>query len=180
MGIRVRAEAAEDAAAVGAVHEAAFGRPAEARVAAALRARVRPYLGLVAVEDGAVLGHVAFSGATLHCYGALFPVLALGPLAVRPERQRQGVGAALVRAGLAECRRLGHDVVVVLGHPAYYPRFGFVPARPLGLLSEWPAPDEAFMVAELAPGALRGRRGVVYYAREFEAARPPAPGRDAR
>ena len=165
--VSVRPEAAADASAIRKIHTEAFGRPHEARLVEALRTRVTPYLGLVAVEDGALTGHVAFSGATLHCYGAPFPIVALGPMAVAPERQRRSIGSALVRAGLAACGAAGHDVVVVLGHPAFYPRFGFVPARPLGLMCEWPAPDDAFMVAELRPGALRGRRGVVYYAPEF-------------
>jgi putative acetyltransferase len=72
-----------------------------------------------------------------------------------------------VRTGLDACRAAGHDVVSVVGHPEYYPRFGFVRARPFGLASEPPFPDEAFMVAELTPGALRGRRGVVVYGEEF-------------
>jgi putative acetyltransferase len=174
--VLVRPEASRDAAAVREIHALAFGRPDEAQIVEALRERARPYLGLVATgepaEDGVVLGHVAFGPATLHGSGALFTLLALGPMAVRPARQRQGIGSALVRAGLAECRRLGHDVVVVLGHPAFYPRFGFVPARPLGLMSEWTVPDEAFMVAELRPGALRNRRGVVLYPPEFAQAAP--------
>jgi putative acetyltransferase len=102
--------------------------------------------------------------------------MALGPMAVRPDRQRRGLGSALVRQGLAACRSLDHDVVVVVGHPAFYPRFGFVPARPLGLLCEYPVDEEAFMVSELTPGALRGRRGVVMYAPAFRLAAGPAEG----
>lgn len=140
----------------------------------ALRESVRPYVGLVALENGAVVGHVAFSPATLHCYGATFTIMALGPMAVRPDRQRCGIGSALVRQGLVACRALDHDVAVVVGHPAFYPRFGFVPARPRGLLCEYPVPDETFLVAELGPGALRGRRGVVSYAAAFRLAAGPA------
>lgn len=174
--IDIRPETASDANAVRAVHDAAFGRADEGRIAAALRSHAK-HLGLVAVEDGAIVGHVVFSPATLHCYSALFPIVALGPMAVLPARQRRGVGSALVREGLAACARRGDDVVVVLGHPAFYPRFGFVPARPLGVMTEWDAPDHLFLVAELTPGALRGRRGVVYYAPEFDGAtRISAPG----
>jgi putative acetyltransferase len=165
--VNVRMETIGDAAAVRDVHETAFGRPDEASLVEALRRHPKFYLGLVAVEDGAIVGHIAFSPATLHCYNAPYKIVALGPMAVRPERQRHGLGSALVREGLAACRRLGHDVVVVLGHAAFYPRFGFVAARALGVMSEYPGADHAFMVAELAPGALRGRRGVVYYAHEF-------------
>lgn len=167
---RIRPEAPADLAAARAVYEAAFGRPDEARVVDALRGRADPYIGLVAVEDGEIIGHIAFSPATLYCYNAPYTILALGPMAVRPDRQRHGVGSALVREGLEACRRLDHEVIVVLGHAAFYPRFGFVTARPLGVMCEYPVPDEAFMLAELSPGALRGRRGVVSYAREFSLA----------
>jgi putative acetyltransferase len=165
--IGVRDERPDDAGAIRAIHDAAFGGQVEGRIVDRLRRETTPYIGLVAVEDGEVVGHVVFSGATLHCYGAPYPILALGPMAVRPARQRAGIGSALVHAGLDACRRLGHDVIVVLGHPGFYPRFGFVPSRPLGVMTEYDVPDEAFMVLELSPGALRGRRGVVYYAPAF-------------
>ena len=95
--------------------------------------------------------------------------LALGPIAVRPERQRQGIGAALIRHALEEARRLGYTVVVLIGHPDYYPRFGFGPARARGLECAWPVPDEVFMVRELVPGTLAGVRGTVRYAPAFDA-----------
>ena len=167
--IEIRPETASDVAAVRAVNDTAFGRPDEGRIADTLRTHAK-YFGLVAVDGEEIVGHVAFSPATLHCYSALFPITALGPMAVSPAWQRRGAGSALVREGLAACARRGDDVVVVLGHPAFYPRFGFVPARPLGVMSEWDVPDDVFMVAELTPGALRGRRGVVYYAPEFAGA----------
>jgi putative acetyltransferase len=86
---------------------------------------------------------------------------------VRPEHQLAGVGKRLVRAGLDECRRAGYSAVVVLGHPEYYPRFGFVPAHTFGLTCEFPSPPEAFMAVELLPGALTGIRGLVRYLSEF-------------
>jgi putative acetyltransferase len=165
--VRVRPETPADADAARAVHEAAFGGPNEGRVVDALREGATPYVGLVALEGDRVIGHVAFSPATLHCYGAPYTIMALGPMAVRPDRQRRGIGSALARAGLDACRRLGHEVVVVLGPPAFYARFGFVTARPVGVMCGSAVPDEAFMVAELSPGALRGRRGVVFYAAAF-------------
>jgi putative acetyltransferase len=170
--IEVRRERAANGLAIDAVHRAAFGHDDEARLVAALRVHGDLYLGLVAVDGDAVVGHIAFSPATLHCYSVLFPLMALGPMAVRPDVQRRGIGSALVREGLAACRARGHEVVVVLGHPEFYPRFGFVPGRTLGVMTEYPVPDEAFMVAELAPGALRNRRGVVYYAPEFSLVAP--------
>jgi putative acetyltransferase len=170
--IEVRAETERDHEAIRQVHAAAFGRPGEGRLVDALRRRAHPYVWLAALEDGRIVGHIAFSGAALETRLAAFPLVALGPMAVRPDRQRRGIGSALVRAGLAAVRAAGHDAVVVVGHPEYYPRFGFAPARPLGLQCEYPVPDDVFMVAELVPGALRGRRGLVRYAPEFSAAAP--------
>jgi putative acetyltransferase len=170
-GIVIRREAPAHAAAVRKVHTEAFGRPAEAELVERLRRRARFYLSLVAVDRTQVVGHILFTGVTL--YGDQPPdtILALAPMAVRPGRQREGIGSALVREGLAACRMAGQDVVVVVGHPDFYPRFGFVRARPLGLMSEPPVPDEVFMLAELTPGALAGRRGVVLYGGDFSAAR---------
>jgi putative acetyltransferase len=169
--VEIRPERPADVEAIRAVNEAAFGRADEATLVGRLRARADVYLGLVAVDGDAVVGHIVFTPVTLHCYQAPYRVMALAPMAVLPAWQRRGVGSALVRAGLDACRTAGHDVVVVVGHPAFYPRFGFVRARPLGLLADPPCPDEAFMVAELTPGALRGRRGVVLYGGDFGAAR---------
>jgi putative acetyltransferase len=166
-GVDLRVERAADAEMVRAVHAEAFGRPDEARLVERLRQRARPYLGLVAAVGGEVVGHVVFAPVTLHCYQAPYAIQALAPLAVRPAWQRRGIGGALVRAGLAACHAAGHDVVVVVGHPEFYPRFGFVRARPLGLMSEPAFPDETFMVAELTPGALHGRRGVVLYSADY-------------
>jgi len=161
--VEIRPESIHDADAVAAVNEAAFGRPDEARLVARLRGRARPYLGLVAVEDGAVVGHILFTPVPLQCDQGRHIVMALAPMSVLPAHQRRGIGTALVHAGLEACRAAGHEIVMVLGHPAFYPRFGFVRAHPLGLTSEPPFPDESFMLAELTPGALRGRRGVIRY-----------------
>ena len=169
--IEIRAERAEDAAAVRRVNELAFGQAGEAALVDALRAAARPHVSLVAADGEQVVGHIFFSPVSLETEGgpegaredSPFAAMGLAPMAVLPEHQRRGVGSALVRAGLGECLRAGRDVVVVLGHPEYYPRFGFVPAAPLGLRCEYPVPDDTFMVVELRPGALAGRRGLVKY-----------------
>src|SRR5438094_442107 len=119
------------------------------------------------VTTAAAGRHVVFAPVTLHCYQAPYTITALAPLAVRPAWQRGGIGSVLMRQGLAACATAGRDVVVVVGHPAFYPRFGFVRARPLGLMSEPAYSADTFMVAELTPGALRGRRGVVLYSADF-------------
>jgi putative acetyltransferase len=138
----VRPESLGDISAIREVDERAFGRPAEANLVDALRARRKVVLSLVAVLDGRVVGHILFSPAAIESGAGLFPVVALAPMAVLPEYQRQGVGSLLVSAGLEECRRLGHECVIVLGHAEYYPRFGFVPASRYGIKSEFDVPDE--------------------------------------
>lgn len=163
----VRAETTEDYPAVRQVNELAFGRSAEALLVDKLRAVANPQISLVAVRDGQVVGHVFFSPVSIESSDFASLVLALGPLAILPEHQKQGLGSQLAREGLQECQRIGCNVVVVLGHPEYYPRFGFVPARQKGLSCEYPVPDEVFMVAELKPEALDGLRGLVKYRPEF-------------
>ena len=147
--IRIRFESPADIDAIRRVNEAAFGQPDEARIVDALRAAAHPFLSLVADDDGEIVGHIAFSPVDA---GGM-TILGLAPMAVAPHRQRQGIGTMLVEAGLEECRRAGFGAVVVLGHPDYYPRFGFEPAAPKGLTSEYDVPDPVFMVLELVPGA---------------------------
>jgi putative acetyltransferase len=155
----VRPEGPGDRAAIRRVHERAFGRPNEAVLVDALRDAGAHVVSLVAEDDGLVAGHVLFSPVTVGDVGGL----GLGPMAVVPERQRLGLGSLLVRHGLAECRRHGHGVVVVLGHSEFYPRFGFVPASTRGLRCEYDAPDDAFLMVELVPGALGAHGGLVHY-----------------
>lgn len=162
--LHIRDESPADVAAIHDVVARAFERADEARLVDALRAAGKATLSLVAEIDGRVVGHVLFSPVTLE--GA--PVaLGLAPLAVRPETHGQGVGGALVRAGLERCRAAGHVFVVVLGSPDYYGRFGFLPAERYALRCEYDTPPGAFQVIELVPDALRGRTGLVRYAAEF-------------
>lgn len=164
-----RPETADDYAAVHQVNTLAFGREVEARLIEALRESPEfiPELSLVAVEDGRVVGHILFCPLVIETEDGAAPALALGVLAVRPELQKQGIGSQLVREGLERCRSLGHKIVVVIGHPAYYPRFGFSPARERGLEVPFPVPDDAFLVLELVPGALDGLAGTVRYPPAF-------------
>jgi putative acetyltransferase len=163
----VRAEETEDRPAVRHVNELAFAGKGEADLVEALSENAPARVSLVAEEGGRVVGHILFSPVTVESGGGDWEAMGLGPMAVLPERQGRGVGSALVREGLQECLRLGRDVVFVLGHADYYPRFGFRPAGPLGIGCEFPAPEENFMVAELSPGALAGRTGLVRYRPEF-------------
>jgi putative acetyltransferase len=161
-GWRVRLERADDIHAIRAVNLEAFETSLEADLVDALRERAKLILSLVADEDGAIVGHILFSPVSLPG-GAETRIVGLAPMAVLQARQRQGIGSALVREGLERCREMGYDAVVVLGHPAYYPRFGFLPASRFGIGCEYDVPDEVFMALELVPGALRGKSGTIRY-----------------
>jgi len=163
----VRAEEERDHGAVCVVNESAFETPAEARLVAALRKQASPIVSLVAEDRGAIVAHILFSPVELPGYPEL-SLMGLGPMAVVPDRRREGIGSRLVHTGLDQCRRLGVSAVVVLGHPGFYPRFGFTPASRFGIGSVYDAPDEAFLVVELAAGTLRGASGTISYHAAFD------------
>ncbi len=165
--ITVRTETESDRAAVHQINEATFGRPAEADLVDALRAAASPYISLVAEHDGQLVGHIFFSPVSIESEKETFAAMGLAPMAVLPAYQNQGVGSQLVRQGLEACLQLGQTVVVVLGHPKFYPRFGFVPASRKNIRSEYQVSDDAFMVAELEPGALDGKQGLAKYHEAF-------------
>jgi putative acetyltransferase len=167
--ITVRQERLEDIDAVRHVNEQAFGRPQEAALVDLLRVQAQPFVSLVAVEDEQVVGHIFFSPVTIEGSNCVGRAMGLAPMGILPDYQRRGIGSLLVREGLLACQRTGFDVVVVLGHPDYYPRFGFMVASEEGLRCEYEVPDEAFMVAELRPGALSAIEGLVKYDEAFRA-----------
>jgi putative acetyltransferase len=158
----IRPERGDDLEAIRRVNLSAFTTPLEANLVEALRLLAQPVVSLVAVRGDEIVGHILFSPATLASDPAL-AVMGLAPMAVSPERQRQGIGSQLVAAGLEACRESGCAAAVVLGHADYYPRFGFTPASRFGLSCEYDVPDEVFMALELTPGALQGRSGLVRY-----------------
>lgn len=164
--ITVRFEQPGDEPRIREVNEQAFGEPLEARLVDALRG-TPDYLSLVATLDERVVGHILFTPVTIDPPVDHHRIAGLAPMAVRPGHQRSGIGSQLIRAGLEECRRDGYSAVVVLGHPEYYPRFGFAPANTFGLTCEFPSPPEAFMAIELEAGALAGIAGVARYRPEF-------------
>ncbi len=163
-------ETNDDIARIREVAIAAFDQTSEAELIEAIRHTPNfiPELSIMAVEDGKVLGHILFSPIGIEGQEQTVPALALAPLAVTPVRQREGIGSQLVQVGLSKCRELSYSIVVVLGHPHYYPRFGFQKASQFGIQAPFPVPDEAFMVQELIPNALRNVRGMVRYPAYFE------------
>jgi putative acetyltransferase len=166
--MRIRKEQPADVGDIRRVNELAFGRPQEAGLVDVLRSNGGLTLSMVAVDDDKVVGHIAFSPVMVESNDESFAAVGLGPMAVLPESQGRGIGSALVRAGLTSLRESRHLVVVVLGHPSYYPRFGFRRASEYGIRWQKGPADEAFMVLELAPQALSGKHGAVSYRPEFD------------
>lgn len=161
-----RLETAADIAAIREVNTEAFRGTLEAELVDALRHDGKVIASLVAEDRGAVIGHILFSRLSIETATKTIPAAGLAPMAVTPEHQRRGVGSVLVRAGLDRCRTLGEQIVLVVGHPDYYPRFGFSHALTRDLRS--PYDSEAFMALELHPGALHGVSGDVRYPPAFE------------
>ncbi len=168
MEVVIREEREGDREAVYAVEAAAFARTDEAELVEKLKQADIALISLVAEAEGQIVGHIVFSPVTVVEENGRSPAIALGPLAVLPEFQNQGVGSHLTRAGLAACREAGQVVVFVLGHADYYPRFGFEVTRPYHIACEFDVPDEVFMVAELYLGALADVAGIVHYHQVFK------------
>ena len=165
--VTVRPERPEDIPRIRLVNERAFGQPDEAALVDDVRARGGRMISLVAVDGGRLVGHILFTPVTISAPDRVHEAVGLAPMAVDPDCQRRGIGSRLVAQGLDRCREAGYRIAVVLGHPTYYPRFGFVPAGLHGIRFELDVPDEAFMVIELQPGALQGCSGVARYLPEF-------------
>jgi len=165
--IAIRPERPEDSAAVTSINDHAFAGTDESGLIGAIKQSGRPVISLIACSDDIPLGHIFFSPIQIHSEGPTIAALALAPMAVLPAFQRRGIGTLLVEAGLKECARQGCQVVVVVGHPTFYSRFGFTPANNMGLRSVYSSAGDAFMALELSKGVLAGRTGRVEYPVEF-------------
>ena len=163
--LTIRHETASDREAIARVLRAAFEGDDEARLVDALRDAGHLLLSLVAEEDGEVIGHIAFSPMTVDSATDKYAAICLAPVAVVPHRQKRGLGGALVNAGLDELRATVDGGVFLLGHPSYYPRFGFRPAREFDV--HYQDDRDAFMALELRPGALVHVSGTGHFAPEF-------------
>jgi putative acetyltransferase len=175
--LTVRIEQPHDVAAIRRVHAAAFPSEAEARLVDSLRAGGRLVVSCVALNDGDIVGHLAFSPVEIDCGSQSTAGLGLAPIAVLPACQRKGIGSRLIAEGLAVCAQRKCGFVVVLGEPAYYRRFGFVRARDRGLDNEYGV-EEEFMVLELQPRAIPAAGGLVRYAPEFAVFIPPTAAKE--
>lgn len=167
--VEIREEEPRDKEFVRRVNLAAFDDVSEAAIVEKLRASCNSYLAFVAVEDGNVIGHILFTPVTID--GCSVVGMGLAPMAVSPAHQRKGIGSQLTRHGLEHVRQSGCPFVIVLGHPEYYPRFGFERASKYKLRCQWEGvPDEAFMVAVFDKEALPEVGGIARYRDEFDQA----------
>lgn len=163
--IHIRTEHPGDAEGIRALNKLVF-TDREWDLVDLLRERGRNIVSLVAVAGENIVGHILFTEVTTRPPSAWRGV-GLAPLAVHPDFQKQGIGTRLSREGLARCAALGYDFAVVLGHPDYYPRFGFQKASQYGLGNSYGV-DEAFMALEFHPGVLGGFSGVIHFCAEFD------------
>ncbi|MCG7994507.1 MAG: N-acetyltransferase [Candidatus Thiodiazotropha taylori] len=167
--IEIRKEEAKDREAIHQLNSVAFDNGPEAVLVDKLRISCQDYLSFVAVEEGSVIGHILFTPASMEDSSAAG--MGLAPMAVLPSHQGEGIGSRLVRYGLEYLRDAGCPFVIVLGHPDYYPRFGFELASKYQIHSQWEGvPDEAFMIAVFDQEVLPKQGGLARYRGEFDEA----------
>ena len=163
----VRGEQAQDIPSISELNQLAFGQPQEGRIVDVLRNSCRDILSLVAVYQDRVVGHILFSPSSISMKERTITGMGLAPMAVLPEFQKKGIGTTLVRTGIFSLRARACPFIVVIGHPQYYPRFGFEKASTYHIESEWAVPDEACMIMILDDIAMKGVQGTVCYRPEF-------------
>ncbi len=165
--MNIRKEKESDKEKIWKVDAEAFETEAEANLVNALRDSGIPFISLVAEEDEEIVGHILFAPVELIGDDSGLKLIGLAPMAVLTKFQKKGIGSQLVKTGIENCSTQGYDAVVVLGHPEYYPKFGFVPSVKYGIKSEYDAPDEAFMVLELKESSLKDKNGIIKYHAAF-------------
>ena len=164
----IRQEIPEDIKDIRALNEQAFGCPEEANVIDKLRDKYEGLLSLVAIDMEKIVGHILFSPATIEGKHGVVKGMGLAPMAVLPEMQRQGIGTQLIKTGIEYVKRTQCPFIIVLGHPEYYPRFGFEIASQFGIRSQWEGvPDEAFMILWFDKSMMNQVSGVGRYKDEF-------------
>jgi putative acetyltransferase len=171
--VKIRKEQPQDIPLIHQVNKRAFGQVLEADLVDTLRQNCNDLLSMVAVVANEIVGHILFSSVTVEGEETTAEGMALAPMAVLPEYQRQGIDSELVRAGIARLTSSGCGFVIVLGHADYYPRFGFEPASRFGVRSEWEVPDDAFVILVLNESVMQGISGVAKYRPEFAEAVEP-------
>ena len=165
--MNIREEQSSDIEKIYKVNTEAFETKAEANLVNALRNSGCKFISLVAEIESEVVGHILFTPVELTENKNNLKIMGLAPMAVLSQFQNRGIGSKLVSAGLEICKSQGCDAVAVLGHPAYYPKFGFTPSVNFGIKSEYDVPADVFMVLELVPEALKDHKGIIKYHEEF-------------
>jgi len=199
--VTIREEQSGDAQQIRVVNHSAFGRTEEADLVDKLRQSCTNRISLVAISNDQIVGHIlftpleiiprcssrrldleinpnsprefltGFTPVTIQVKERIITGMGLAPMAVLPGFQRQGICSQMVKAGLEAAEKAKYPFVIVLGHPTFYPRFGFVPASRYGVKSEYEnVPDEAFMILVFNQAALKGISGVAKYRPEFSSA----------
>jgi len=165
--MNVRAEKKEDIVNVWKINAEAFQTIEEADLVNALRDSGTSYISLVYEKNEELVGHILFTPVKLIGEPSNLKLMGLAPMAVIPNLQNKGIGSSLIKAGIQQCINDGYDAVFVLGHPDYYPKFGFVPSVKYGIKSEYDVPDNVFMALELKEGVLNEAQGTIKYHEAF-------------
>ena len=165
--MKIRKENQADSDAIARLNDEAFSSREESKFVEGLRASGNLYLSLVAEEKGEIVGHIAFSPVVVEGHN-LTTLVGLAPMSVNPKFQGKGIGSDLVRRSIEILRDQGMTAIFVLGHPGYYPRFGFKPASShFGIRSTYDVSDDVFMAVELEDQSLDGINGVANYCAQF-------------
>jgi predicted N-acetyltransferase YhbS len=169
MNIAIRPEHKDDYDSIKRINDEAFGQENEGLLVSALRktSKYIPNLSLVAEMNNNIIGHILFYPLTIITKTGEKDVLSLAPISVLPKYQKKGVGYKLVKRGLDDCKKTNYDVVIVVGHPNDYPRFGFKPASKWKIQLPIDAPDEAFMAIELKEKTIEKYTGTVVFPKEY-------------
>ena len=163
----IRDEQPADVEQIWQLNSAVFETEAEASLVNELRKSGCAFVSFVAEDDGEIVGHILFTPVELAGSDKQLKLMGLAPMAVKSQQQKKGIGSKLVKAGIERCRTIGCDAVVVLGHPGYYPKFGFVPSVNYSIKSEYEVPDDVFMILELVSDSLKGHKGIIKYHQAF-------------
>ena len=163
----IRAEKEADVDAIWKINAEAFDTKEEADLVNALRDSGVSHISLVYEKNNELLGHILFTPVELIGDTSDLKLMGLAPMAVSPKLQNKGIGASLIKAGIQQCINEGYDAIIVLGHPDYYPKFGFVPSVKYGIKTEYDVPEDVFLVLEIKENSLNGKKGTIKYHEAF-------------
>lgn len=169
--IRIRKEKSSDIEAIKYVNDQAFKQPVEGNIVKKIRNTDSKILSLVAEVENQIAGHIFFSHAEIEGHPEINKGMGLAPMAVLPAYQKQGIGTMLINKGISILKNQNVPFIIVLGHPDYYPKFGFEKASEYGIRCQWAGvPDEAFMILILDKNKMKNIKGVAKYREEWDEA----------